>query len=480
MACEQVTLQDVCELIVDCPHTSAKDEGVGYPLIRTPNVGRGRLILTDVHRVSQDVYERRVSRAVPRQGDLILAREAPAGNVAIVPPGIEVCLGQRTMLLRPDSSFVVPEYLNYYLNAPEQRDRMLRLANGATVSHINVADIRNMPVQLPSRGEQSKVAELLNVLDDKIDLNNRLNDYLLELISSVFAHRFSSNVNTTDLKNVLSISTKALKPQEHASEIWEHYSIPAFDEKHRPIFEPASEIKSNKYQIDNECILISKLNPSTKRIWMPYCSSNNAVCSTEFIVYRPYLKEYKSFYYAAIDSPGFTNYLLEHVSGSTGSRQRAQPKDTLHYLMPNPSNEEIKNFCTFADPIYRHVQINEQQTAKLELLRDTLLPKLMSGEIDVSKVDLTQLTNNHLAGRMHWSNVIRVRAIHAVHSQQSQIPAYESVPKVSHSPCRTALTLGGIAPLLSWLAVSQFTAQSFAMLVVFCQVVLCGVSSELS
>lgn len=396
MACEQVTLQDVCELIVDCPHTSAKDEGVGYPLIRTPNVGRGRLILTDVHRVSQDVYERRVSRAVPRQGDLILAREAPAGNVAIVSPGIEVCLGQRTMLLRPDSSFVVPEYLNYYLNAPEQRDRMLRLTNGATVSHINVADIRNMPVQLPSRGEQSKVAELLNVLDDKIDLNNRLNDYLLELISSVFAHRFSSNVNTTDLKNVLSISTKALKPQEHASEIWEYYSIPAFDEKHRPIFEPASEIKSNKYQIDNECILISKLNPSTKRIWMPYCSSNNAVCSTEFIVYRPYLKEYKSFYYAAIDSPGFTDYLLEHVSGSTGSRQRAQPKDTLHYLMPNPSNEEIKDFCTFADPIYRHVQINEQQTAKLELLRDTLLPKLMSGEIDVSKVDLMQLTNNHL------------------------------------------------------------------------------------
>lgn len=398
MACEQVTLQDVCELIVDCPHTSAKDEGVGYPLIRTPNVGRGRLILTDVHRVSQDVYERRVSRAVPRQGDLILAREAPAGNVAIVSPGIEVCLGQRTMLLRPDSSFVVPEYLNYYLNAPEQRDRMLRLANGATVSHINVADIRNMPVQLPSCGEQSKVAELLNVLDDKIDLNNRLNDYLFELVSSVFAHRFSDNVNTTELKNVLSISTKALKPQEHADEIWEHYSIPAFDEKHRPIFEPASGIKSNKYQIDSECILISKLNPSTKRIWMPCCSSNNAVCSTEFIVYRPYLKEYKSFYYAAIDSPRFTDYLLEHVSGSTGSRQRAQPKDTLNYLMPNPDNEEIKDFCTFADPIYRHIQINEQQTAKLELLRETLLPKLMSGAIDVSKVDLTQLTNNHLSG----------------------------------------------------------------------------------
>ena len=221
---------------------------------------------------------------------------------------------------------------------------------------------------------------------------------MFKLVSSVFAHRFSDNVNTTELKHVLSISTKALKPQEHADEIWEHYSIPAFDEKHRPIFEPASGIKSNKYQIDSECILISKLNPSTKRIWMPCCSSNNAVCSTEFIVYRPYLKEYKSFYYAAIDSPRFTDYLLEHVSGSTGSRQRAQPKDTLNYLMPNPDKEEIKDFCTFADPIYRHIQINERQTAKLELLRETLLPKLMSGEIDVSKIDLIQPANNHLAG----------------------------------------------------------------------------------
>ena len=109
------------------------------------------------------------------------------------------------------------------------------------------------------------------------------------------------------------------------------------------------------------------------------------------------MKEYKGFYYAAIDSPRFTDYLLEHVSGSTGSRQRVRPKDTLDYLMPNPDEKAIKDFCVFADPIYRHIQVNEWQTAKLELLRDKILPKLMSGEIDVSKVDLTQLTNNHLS-----------------------------------------------------------------------------------
>lgn len=287
-----------------------------------------------------------------------------------------------------------PRFIYYLLQTiPWQGYTTASAVPGVNRNHVNLC-----PVKIPDRATQDAIVEVLDSIVDKIALNNRLNDYLLELVSSVFAYRFSNNVNTTELKNVLSISTKALKPQEHAGEIWEHYSIPAFDENHRPVFEPASGIKGNKYQIDSECILISKLNPSTKRIWMPYCSSNNAVCSTEFIVYRPYLKEYKSFYYAAIDSPRFTDYLLEHVSGSTGSRQRAQSKDTLNYLMPNPGKEEIKDFCTFADPIYRHIQINEQQTAKLELLRDALLPKLMSGEIDVSKVDLTQLTNNHLAG----------------------------------------------------------------------------------
>ena len=333
------------------------------------------------------------------EGDIVFARtgNSTGRNYYYDPRDGEYAYAGFLIKFSLDPRKINPRYMKYYAQSKQYWDWVSSFNTGSTRGNINAKTYASMPIDLLSRQIQDGIVAICDAIDDKIRINRQLNDYLLELISSVFAHRFSSNVNTTDLKNVLSISTKALKPQEHASEIWEHYSIPAFDEKHRPIFEPASEIKSNKYQIDNECILISKLNPSTKRIWMPYCSSNNAVCSTEFIVYRPYLKEYKSFYYAAIDSPGFTDYLLEHVSGSTGSRQRAQPKDTLHYLMPNPSNEEIKNFCTFADPIYRHVQINEQQTAKLELLRDTLLPKLMSGEIDVSKVDLTQLTNNHLA-----------------------------------------------------------------------------------
>lgn len=236
----------------------------------------------------------------------------------------------------------------------------------------------------------------------------QLNGYLAELVSLKFMGRFSENVPTVELGQVLSISTKSLKPQDCFGEVWEHYSIPAYDEKHWPVFEPADGIKSNKYIVDKDCILISKLNPTTKRIWMPACSSNRPVCSTEFIVYKSNELKHKSFYYAAIDAPAFTDFLLAHVTGSTGSRQRTQPKATLMYPMPAPGTEAIEDFCAFADPIYEQIKANELESKQLEELRDVLLPRLMSGKIDVSKVDLTQL-NSHLAADLsnwYWYRVV--------------------------------------------------------------------------
>ena len=112
------TLNDACEFIVDCLHKTAPAQEVGYPSIRTPNVGRGRLLLDGVNRVSEDVFAEWTKRAVPVPGDLILAREAPAGNVAIVNEGQTVCLGQRTVHLRPDREKVDPHFLCYYLLAP--------------------------------------------------------------------------------------------------------------------------------------------------------------------------------------------------------------------------------------------------------------------------------------------------------------------------------------------------------------------------
>ena len=102
MSVNQQTLNDYCELIVDCEHKTAPTQDTGFPSIRTPNIGKGRLLLEGVNRVSEETYKLWTQRAIPQTNDLILAREAPVGNVAIIPDGQQVCLGQRTVLIRPD------------------------------------------------------------------------------------------------------------------------------------------------------------------------------------------------------------------------------------------------------------------------------------------------------------------------------------------------------------------------------------------
>ncbi len=172
-------LDEVCELIVDCPHTTAPDIGKGYPLIRTPNIGRGKLLLDGVHRVNEQTYNERNKRAVPQDYDLIFAREAPAGNVAIIKNGEKVCLGQRTVLLRPNQELANPDFLVYFLLAPKQQHGLLGTANGVTVPHVNMSTIRNLEVSIPSVATQNRIADILCAYDDLIE-NNQKQIKLLE------------------------------------------------------------------------------------------------------------------------------------------------------------------------------------------------------------------------------------------------------------------------------------------------------------
>ena len=165
----EVVLNDVCELIVDCPHSTAYDEGTGYPLVRTPNIGRGRLIYSGMHRVCEEVYNKRNARAIPQTNDLIFAREATAGNVALIQEGEKVCLGQRTVLIRPNANLVNPAFLTYHLLAPEQQYKLLSTANGATVAHVNMPTIRNLKLSLPPLATQYRIASILSRYDSLIE-----------------------------------------------------------------------------------------------------------------------------------------------------------------------------------------------------------------------------------------------------------------------------------------------------------------------
>ena len=184
-------LFDICIIIVDCEHKTAPTQDQGYPSIRTPNIGRGYLILDGVNRVSEETYRLWTKRALPQAGDLIMAREAPVGNVAIIPPGLNPCLGQRTLLIRPDQSKVDGNFLNYYLNGPFVQGLIHAKTNGATVPHLNMKDVRTMPVPpLPPLPIQRRIAGILSGYDDLIENSQRRIKILEEMARRLYREWF--------------------------------------------------------------------------------------------------------------------------------------------------------------------------------------------------------------------------------------------------------------------------------------------------
>lgn len=195
------TLDSLCELIVDCEHKTAPTQETGYPSIRTPNIGKGVLILEGVNRVSEKVYNEWTRRAIPQADDLILAREAPAGNIAVIPENVKVCLGQRTVLIRPKKNKIVSKFLALLILSKDVQKQLLSHSTGATVEHINMKDIRAFKIyNLSPLTEQQSIVQKLDALSaetKKLEAiyQQKIND-LEELKKSVLQKAFSGELKT--------------------------------------------------------------------------------------------------------------------------------------------------------------------------------------------------------------------------------------------------------------------------------------------
>lgn len=311
---------------------------------------------------------------------------------------IDYIASTKLMVIRAKKDVVSPKYLYYFLKNSSTVAELQLLAEtrSGTFPQITFSEVANLTIPVPSLAVQEVIVQTMQCLEDKITCNEQINDNLEQQAQAIYHERFET-VSPNDLPSewrivtlgeVATISNKSFNPLKEPEILLEHYSIPAFDEARFPVFELSTSIKSNKFIIDASCFMISKLNPTTKRVWKPYCLTGNAVCSTEFIVYKAKDKTITDFLYSVIDSNSFSDFMCSHVTGSTGSRQRTTPSDTLSYELILPSEDELAEFQSLVSPMYAQIRINAIENDRLKRLRDSLLPKLMSGEIDVSAVQL--------------------------------------------------------------------------------------------
>lgn len=380
-----IALNEACELIVDCPHSTEPDEGQGYPIIRTPNIGKGYLNLEGVQRVSKEAYDRRNKRAIPQPNDLILAREAPAGNVAIIPEGLEVCLGQRTVLIRPNKNVVNPLFLNYYLNAPEQRHHLLRNSNGATVSHVNMPIIRNLPLVLPTMGTQKRIASILSAYDELIENNRKQIKLLEEAAQRLYKEWF------IDFK-FPGHETTPIDPETNLPEGWRKGILSDIAEFKRGKTITAAQAEKgtipvvagglepayyhSKANAKGPVVTISASGANagftrlyTTDIWASDCSFLSADASRVFL-----------FVYESVECIGRNFKHLQR--GSAQPHVYPSHINSMEMLIPTVHYQVA--FCETVKPFISQISILHRSIEDAKEARDRLLPKLMSGEIEVN------------------------------------------------------------------------------------------------
>jgi type I restriction enzyme S subunit len=184
-------LDDVCEGVFDCPHSTPKLVETGPFVVRTQDIVTGIFRTEQAAHVSEETYKERTSRVVPTRGDVLYSREGTYfGIAAEVPENTHVCLGQRMVLMRPKAGLLSFRFLRYWLNSPIMASHIHGYRDGTVAERLNLPTIRALPILRPPLSEQRAITQLLITLDDKMELIRRMNTTLEAMARALFQSWF--------------------------------------------------------------------------------------------------------------------------------------------------------------------------------------------------------------------------------------------------------------------------------------------------
>ncbi|WP_294262907.1 restriction endonuclease subunit S [uncultured Chryseobacterium sp.] len=191
------TIEEVSLNIIDCPHNTPKylDSISDYPCIRTSEIKNGRIDWSSMKYTDYDGYIQRIERLVPQEGDVIFAREGSVGDAAIVPKNVTLSLGQRVMMFRVNPDLATPEYIWAFIKSNKTQHIIKSRLIGATVSRINISEVRKIQCPLPPLEIQNRFAEIVQQIEIiKTEQEAQLKD-LEELYASVSHKVFEGDID---------------------------------------------------------------------------------------------------------------------------------------------------------------------------------------------------------------------------------------------------------------------------------------------
>lgn len=372
------------------PHGGSNSyKEAGLSLIRSQNVLDFRFS-TDGLAYIDDDQAKELNNVIVENNDILLNITGDSvARCCIVPDLIlPARVNQHVAIIRLSPEKAYFPFIFYWLQS--MKEEMLMLSEvGATRKALTKGMIEDLEILLPQLPEQKAIASVLSNLDDKIDLLHRQNKTLEAMAETLFRQWFVEDAQEDweeySLSDLVDHLKTNISPGERPNDVFKHYSLPAYDEGMCPLKETGSQILSHKYEVAPWTVLVSKLNPKFPRIWpIGELAGNHNVCSTEFQVFKPKRTSLYGYIYFFLQSKDAKEELIMAASGTSGSHQRVRPDDILNLKTNLPAMELAEQYSELVMPAIKKVMANISQIRTLEKLRDTLLPKLMSGEVRVA------------------------------------------------------------------------------------------------
>jgi len=410
---ERVPIVDLCAEHVDCVNRTAPvvDEPTPFKMIRTTNVRNGFIDIDNVRYVTEETYKRWTRRLVPKRGDVILTREAPLGGAGKVRSDDHIFLGQRLYHFRPDPNKLDADFLLYALMAPDLQGQIRALGSGATVEHMRLGDIPSLEIGAPALLVQRRIGGILSAYDELIENNQRRIKILEEMARSLyrewFIHfRFPGHDKVKMVPSPLGLIPQGWEvrtvgesfeisgggtPSRKDLDYWDGGTIQWYapsdltragtmfmDESSERITERGLAESSTRLFPTRSVMLTSRATIGALAI-----NTSDACTNQGFITCLPNERVplYFLFHWVRENVPTFQRM----ASGATFKEISRGVFKTIDFL--HPSVQLVHRFEGIVTPLAEQLLVFQRQMQNLRQTRDLLLPRLLSGHIEIQNTD---------------------------------------------------------------------------------------------
>ena len=356
----------------------------GTPIVTVEHLGNKMFSEQNLPRVS-NTDKNRLKKYVLKQGDIVFSRVGSVDRCSYVDQKHDGWMfSGRCLRVRPTSE-IDSEYLYYYFCLEETKQFVRNISVGATMPSINTKLLGEVAVTFPELEQQKRISGILSAIDSKIEVNQKINDNLSDLLQTIYQGQFGK-VGLANNCGILADICSYSKDKIEISKL----SLDTYYSTENMLPEKSGAVKATSLPTTSQTTachkgdtLISNIRPYFKKI--VYCE-DDCGCSTDVLCFKPVHPRYTAYLFSTLYADSFFDFM---VAGAKGTKMpRGDKQQIMTYPVVLPSEKDLSEFNSVATPILTQIYSNRTESERLSAIRDTLLPKLILGEIDVSSIQL--------------------------------------------------------------------------------------------